>query len=212
MEEYTAANTAQDEQWGLSEAEGVSEEAEEIPSEKTISELEADWKGENLASEAGSRSKMGKEEGKDGDHTETLFRLKHLDRRLEVGKDELIRLAQKGLDYDRIRKKYSDLSASRIEGSAVSQEAEREKIEIESFISAFPDVGVRDIPQSVWDEVSAGKSLTAAFYGHERERLRTELEAERQNIRNRESFVGSRSSDGRADRISELERLWYEDD
>ncbi len=212
MEEYEAANAALDEQWELSGAEGVGEEHEDVPSEKTISELEADWNGRQLPSKSESKGETGKPEGTDGEHAEALYRLKHLDRRLEVGKDELIRLAQKGLDYDRIRKKYSELSATRTEGAEASAEAEREKNEIESFLSAFPDISARDIPQTVWDEVSRGKSLIAAFYGHERERLRAELEAERQNTRNRESCVGSRSSDGRSDRLSELERLWYEDD
>lgn len=49
---------------------------------------------------------------------EELFELKHLDERRRVSRAELIALAQKGMDYDRIRAKYDALRADRNPGAA----------------------------------------------------------------------------------------------
>jgi hypothetical protein len=176
-------------------------------------------------------------EKKGGNQPDGLFRLKHLDKTLDVREDELIRLAQKGLDYDRIRGKYSELSAFKSEnakafdyltrmagergvsvkelvggGGGVQGEDTRLRSEIGEFLSFCPEVQVSDIEPEVWQDAAKGMNLFTAYTLRQNEKLRAELEAERQNRKNREASVLSRSSDGRAERMSELERLWYEDD
>lgn len=42
------------------------------------------------------------------EQADQLFRLKHLDEVRQVTRDEVIALAQKGMDYDRVRRKYAD--------------------------------------------------------------------------------------------------------
>lgn len=46
------------------------------------------------------------------------FELKHLDETRTVSRDEVITLAQKGMDYDRIRTKYEDLKAGEAQRNA----------------------------------------------------------------------------------------------
>lgn len=48
------------------------------------------------------------------------FTLKHLDRTLSVDRDEVIRLAQKGLDYDRVKSRYYKLIFTSIAGATAT--------------------------------------------------------------------------------------------
>lgn len=216
--------------WDGADLSGVSDDGgsgDETPSPETLREIEEDW----------YRDEEKRADKKDGDQTDGLFRLKHLDKTLDVKQDELIRLAQKGLDYDRIRGKYSELSAfksenakafdylTRIAGEkgvsvkelvgdsgAESGEDNRLRSEIGEFLSLCPDAQINDIEPEVWRDAASGMNLFTAYTLRQNEKLRAELEAERQNRINREKGVLSRSSDGSAQRLSELERLWYEDD
>ena len=152
------------------------------------------------------------------------FTLKHLDRTLSVDRDEVIRLAQKGLDYDRVKSRYSELKergADAEQEAPEAQETEAQTAENEEtardtehgdfaeFIDKRPDVSPGDIPREVWREVAEGKSLLTAYTLYENEKLRAELLTERQNRENRETSVESRSSEGSGLKLGELERLWY---
>ena len=53
------------------------------------------------------------EAGDEAKGTDQTFTLKHLDEVREVSRDEVIALAQKGMDYDRIRQKLDDETANR---------------------------------------------------------------------------------------------------
>lgn len=69
------------------------------------------------ADQPGGRDKgLGEDAPREGE--EELFELKHLDERRRVSRPELIALAQKGLDYDRIRAKYDALRADQSPGTA----------------------------------------------------------------------------------------------
>lgn len=65
---------------------------------------EAEAKGEEAAEDG-----TDGEQKADGKGTDQSFELKHLDEVRTVGRDEVIALAQKGLDYDRIRGKLEEL-------------------------------------------------------------------------------------------------------
>lgn len=65
--------------------------------------------GEETAAEDTGAEADGESEVKEPE-PET-FTLKHLDETRTVGRDEVVALAQKGMDYDRMRGKYDDVSA-----------------------------------------------------------------------------------------------------
>lgn len=88
---------------------------------------------------------------------EELFELKHLKEIKRVTRGEVIALAQKGLDYDRIRLGYDSLREK------LSPSADARQADIRDFLHAHPEVDPGDIPQSVWLDVSMGASLTQAY-------------------------------------------------
>lgn len=145
------------------------------------------------------------------------FTLRHLGETKSVGRDEVIALAQKGMDYDRIRGKLGDasreLEALRAGESFDPDPAERRRRDCESFVKTFPEAADklrRDknaIPAEVWDEVRRGASLTEAYAEHLRRseaekreseltRLRSELERERRERENARRSAGSAVSAG----------------
>ena len=86
---------------------GAEQEATEEPEEETEDEVEAEEDADQQESEEEDDSDDGdteetEEEEKDKEPDQT-FTLKHLDEVREVNRDEVVELAQKGMDYDRIR-------------------------------------------------------------------------------------------------------------
>ena len=145
------------------------------------------------------------------------YTLRHLGETKNVGREEVIALAQKGMDYDRIRSKLGDasreLEALRSGESYDPDPAERRRRDCESFVKAFPEAAEqlrRDkgaIPAEVWDEVRRGASLTDAYAEHlrrreaaekesELEKLRSELDRERRDRENARRSAGSAVSAG----------------
>ncbi len=145
-------------------------------------------------------------EGADGES----FTLKHLDEVKNVSREEVITLAQKGLDYDRIRTRL-DQAAS---GADAQDPAARKRAEeAGAFISAFPEAAEKlrrnraTIPDEVWAKVRAGESLVAAYGSYETKkqaeenaaeltRLRAELAGRKRSRINEERSTGSLASDG----------------
>ena len=87
--------------------EEAEQETKEEPEEETDDEVETEEDADQQESEEEDNSDDGEpeetkeeEESKEPDPT---FTLKHLDEVREVGRDEVVELAQKGMDYDRIR-------------------------------------------------------------------------------------------------------------
>ena len=145
------------------------------------------------------------------------FTLRHLGETKNVGREEVIVLAQKGMDYDRIRSKLGDASREieslRSGGTGEISPEERRRRDCESFVKSFPEAAARlrtdreAIPAEVWDEVRRGVSLTDAYAAHlsrretaerdaELSRLRSELERERRERENARRSAGSAVSVG----------------
>lgn len=87
--------------------EEAEQETEESPEKETEDEDEPEEDADQQESEEEDDSDDGKpeetEEKKESKESDPTFTLKHLDEVREVGRDEVVRLAQMGLDYDRIR-------------------------------------------------------------------------------------------------------------
>lgn len=143
------------------------------------------------------------------------FTLKHLDEVRTVSRDEVIALAQKGLDYDRIRAKYDALRADQPESAGQKspvQEPAAEAGRQRSFLRfslEFPQVKAEEIPAEIWRDFAAGKGdLADLFARHENRQLKAQLAAERQNQENRKKSTGSRATAGSA--MSKLDADWYD--
>lgn len=140
------------------------------------------------------------------------FTLRHLGETKNVGREEVIALAQKGMDYDRIRSKLGDasreLESLRAGGTGELSPEERRRSDCEGFVKAFPEAAERlrrdrnAIPAEVWEEVRRGASLTDAYAEHlrrreaaekdtELEKLRAELDRERRDRENARRSAGS---------------------
>jgi len=90
--------------------------------------------GEEKAEDRGEDGKSAESEGSD-----QTFELKHLDETRTVGRDEVIALAQKGLDYDRIRGKLDELRGLEAQASENSAYAEFVQ-ELANNAGVTPDV------------------------------------------------------------------------
>ena len=97
--ETTSVETYVDDDWGEI---SLADEAEETT---TTTETEAET-DDNAENEVDQQSDSAKEEQEENDaESAESFVLKHLGTEQTVGRDEVIALAQKGLDYSRIRDK-----------------------------------------------------------------------------------------------------------
>ena len=101
------------------------------------------------------------------------------------------------------------------------QEAEAQKAQeaqaarrkdMEDFMAAHPGVKGADIPNEVWAQVAAGKSMTTAYTEYENKQLKAELAAELQNKANAQRSPGSLTNPQGEDTRSELDKIWYSDD
>lgn len=101
------------------------------------------------------------------------------------------------------------------------QEAEAQKAQeaqaarrkdMEDFMAAHPGVKGADIPNEVWAQVAAGKSMTTAYTEYENKQLKAKLAAERQNKANAQRSPGSLTNPQGEDTRSELDKIWYSDD
>ncbi len=144
------------------------------------------------------------------------FTLKHLDDVKTVGRDDVIMLAQKGLDYDRIRGKYEELSESlrvqeHLHGKiAETQAAERRQSEIRAFFTEYgTTIDPNVIQPEVWAEVAKGKTLLAAYQAWELKRLRTEIAVFEKNAENKKRSPGSRQTAGAGKPHDDIEDDWY---
>jgi hypothetical protein len=133
------------------------------------------------------------------------FTLKYLGQELQVGAEKLVKLAQKGMDYDRIRERYERLKTTAVEAGG-NPLIIRRTSEIDAFVEDFPDVKAADVPQEVWSELKSGKTLSEAYLQWENERLKREAEAGRQNQVAGLRSTGSRSSSGSVEEADEFAR------
>lgn len=88
-----------------------------------------------------------------------------------------------------------------VRGAAQQQTAEKSETEkrqeaITRFISLYPGIDSKDIPQSVWDEAERLGDLIVPYQKYELQKLRDENAQLRQNNKNRERSTGSRRTTG----------------
>ena len=101
--------TAQDapETSETAEGEDTAEEATETASETEGAQSAPDGGAAETAAEAGAEAQTETTEQK-ADAPEKTWTLRHMDETKNVGEAEMVTLAQKGMDYDRIRAKYDE--------------------------------------------------------------------------------------------------------
>ncbi|MCL2401952.1 MAG: hypothetical protein FWC90_04845 [Oscillospiraceae bacterium] len=142
---------------------------------------------------------------------ESLYKLKHLGREYNIPLPEVIALAQKGMDYDRIRARADSLmlESAGSTGAPPNQEGTRRDSEILEFISVYRDVTPEDIPPEIWEEVNQGRSLLSAYQGYENRQLKALIEAGTRDQENRRRSTGSRATAGNSRERGEVESDWY---
>lgn len=101
--------TAQDatEASETAEGEDTAEEVTESASETEDAQSASDGGAAETAAEAGAEAQAETTEQK-ADAPEKTWTLRHMDETKNVGEAEMVTLAQKGMDYDRIRAKYDE--------------------------------------------------------------------------------------------------------
>jgi len=101
--------TAQDapETSETAEGEDTTEEVTETASETEGAQSASDGGAAETATEAGAEAQTETTEQK-ADAPEKTWTLRHMDETKNVGEAEMVTLAQKGMDYDRIRAKYDE--------------------------------------------------------------------------------------------------------
>ena len=101
--------TAQDapETSDTAEGEDTTEEVTETASETEGAQSAPDGGAAETAAEAGAEAQTETTEQK-ADAPEKTWTLRHMDETKNVGEAEMVTLAQKGMDYDRIRAKYDE--------------------------------------------------------------------------------------------------------
>lgn len=237
---------------------------------------------------AGSDSQ--EEESEESDKTETAendqpkagedkpYTLKHMNEEKQYGLEEMLALAQKGMDYDGLRadrdrlrtdnakmkgyeaflsematrsglttiddgmtqmrarwlqeneraigKELSDIDAvilaqrkassdgppAESEETGETQEAtpadSKRPSMFQAFVEEFPDVKADTIPGEVWQECRRTGDLAGAYRRYENNRLKAEIEALRQNQKNKERSTGSRRTSGAATQKDAFDEAW----
>lgn len=117
-------------------------------------------------------------ETKNREQEDQLFTLKHLDETKQVTRDEVIALAQKGMDYDRIRAKYADYDSVR--ERAETAEAELSTLrEHEEFLKEMADG--RTVEEMI-DDIRATALAGKLNIDHETALGRVRLDRERKQF------------------------------
>lgn len=165
-------------------------------------------------------------ESGDGTHQppSRLWQLKHLDEIRSVDEEELIALAQKGLDYDRIRTgydaakpvmelasvragrmgmtvpEYVDFARQASFAPAGDDETARREADLDRFARHFPDAAndPDSIPEDVWQAVREGSSLSLAYALHALDEARSRageaISQSRALVQNQENAARSTGS------------------
>jgi len=130
-----------------------------------------------------------------------MYALKHLGEEHQVTREEVIALAQKGRDYDRIRERLVRLESG---GQPQSSTLVRD---VHDFVSAYgSSVRPDTIPAEVWTDVRAGIPLVVAYQRFENRSLRGQLKTHSNRVRATTGAfsAGDTSGDGL------IESIWYE--
>lgn len=186
-----------------------------------MEELETGFEDFSQGLEDGdSRPDPGREEqgaGEDAPKPET-YTLKVNKELREVGREELIALAQKGADYDRVkaaaeqgksdnmalRNRLADLERPNSALKGLDETTRRVHREIEEFGRIFPGKQLDDsLVQALMEDVQGGMSLTQAYHNYTLTQKEAELrelsawrQAAEQNAANAAGAPGSVSDSG----------------
>lgn len=197
-------------------------------------ELDGAWDGEGMPepdaqSEAAPEGTEDQGRGEPADRPET-FTLKNRDETRRVTRQELIAMAQKGWDYDNVRRERDQLRQYRQAMEQVRAAGEQSRPgmpgadallqrvragarqqDMERFLQAYPTVRAGDIPREVWEQVTRGVPLVSAYAMHENQRLRLQLSAQRQDQLNRARTPGALGR-SMGSEMDELDRMWNEEE
>lgn len=80
-----------------------------------------------------------------------------------------------------------------------------------TFVHEHPEVSAADIPREVWERVSRGESLSAAWTRHENDSLRLRVMTMEQNEKNAARAAGSRVSAGKTKGVDPFDMGWDDD-
>ena len=159
----------------------------------------------------------------EADGQDQLVTLRHLGEDRQVTLSEVQALAQKGLDYDRIREKLDAAreEVTRLRGGTPAPEGgnagpdQARQRDFLAFTKAFPDVDPGSIPREVWQQVREGGSLTGAYaryasgeLNRENSRLRRRIEELELREANRGRAAGSMGTAGEPARPDPFEEGW----
>lgn len=186
-EETTAPEAGHDD-WDDIDLSDVSDSEEVKPDpQETADQREPQEDGQEKPAEAEHKADEQAE-------ADQLFTLKHLDETRQVGRDEVVALAQKGLDYDRIRQ---DRDQARAEAARLA--------ELEDFLkelAAPSGMSVSDLMDTTRASLLADREGIDQSVALQRVRLdrdRKALEAERQTM--------ARQTQAGQQRAAEQERM-----
>ena len=159
------------------------EESDEPDTDSESEETEADADQReadgNEGGEADEASE-GKEQGDEGEPNQAeSFVLKHLGEEKSVSRDEVVQLAQKGMDYDRIREKWDgvkdDVQRLRMYESFLGELAEARGGTKDNIIEAINDlIDETRIRTMLANAEAEGKELSPAAAAQQAVRKRTE--------------------------------------
>lgn len=156
---------------------------ETTKSSKSAPEGEPDAEQQTGEPEA-AEADTGEKQAQEREQENQLFELKHLGEAKQVTRDEVIALAQKGMDYDRIRANY-DESTARLEA------AEKELPELRAHEEFLKEMaGDRTIEELI-DDVRASALEHKLGIDHETALGRVRLDRERQQFEAEKNKTGA---------------------
>lgn len=82
--------------------------------------------------------------------------------------------------------------------------------DLETFLATYPQVKTAEIPGEVWEQVSRGVPMVAAYTMHENARLKAENAALQQNESNKLKTPGGLGANSGAE-MDEIDRCWADD-
>ena len=160
------------------------DESEEPDTDEGSEETEADADQQEADGNEGGETdeaSEGKEQGNEGEPNQAeSFVLKHLGEEKSVSRDEVVQLAQKGMDYDRIREKWDgvkdDVARLRMYEAFLGELAEARGGDKEHIVEAINDLIDETRIRTMLAAAEAdGKELSPAAAAQQAVRKRTEF-------------------------------------
>lgn len=137
--------------------------------------------------------------------------LKFYGQELRLPRADVVALAQKGLDYDKVRAERDALRGGAPAageslpepGAPWEQQREQQRRGLLELLGEYPEL--RALPPAVVSRIRAGETPLSAYRAYELAALRAELAARRADDKNRAAAVGSAASLGKSARRDPFE-------